>query len=103
LQQDKALYINASTVQYSHPSLPHTCSYIAAQGPLPQTAADFWAMVLEQQVPAVLMLTNCNEAGVVKCSQYFPNTLHSVGTPGSVGKAGSFEIKVSKKLTNAVG
>jgi protein tyrosine phosphatase len=54
-------------------------------------------MVLEQQVPVVLMLTNCNEAGVVKCSQYFPNTLHSVS------KAGSYEVKVSRKTTNAVG
>jgi hypothetical protein len=40
------------------------------------------------QVPAVLMLTNCCEAGMVKCSQYFPHSL------GSVSKAGAYQVKV---------
>lgn len=90
-------YINASTITYSHPSLPHPCRYIAAQGPLPRTAADFWSMVLELQVPVVLMLTNCREAGMVKCSQYFPDQLHAVS------RAGSFEVQVRGGLRKAWG
>lgn len=88
LQQHKVPYINASTITYSHPSLLQPCSYIAAQGPLPRTAADFWAMVLELQVPVVVMLTNCSEGGMVKCSQYFPEQLHGIS------RAGSFEVQV---------
>jgi protein tyrosine phosphatase len=75
-------------VQYTIPSLPTPCSYVATQGPLPGTSVDFWGMVLELQVPAVVMLTNCAEGGVVKCSQYFPHD------QGAVSRVGSYEIKV---------
>jgi protein tyrosine phosphatase len=47
-------YINASAVTYSHPSLAQPVSYIATQGPLPGTTADFWGMVLELQVGGVI-------------------------------------------------
>jgi protein tyrosine phosphatase len=92
LQQPKPPYLNASTITYTTPSLLHTCSYIATQGPLPTTTVDFWAMVHQLQVPAVVMLTNCAEAGVVKCGQYFPHALHSVRTEGG------YEIRVSGKV-----
>lgn len=59
------------------------------QGPLPSTTADFWSMVCELSVPAIVMLGNVTECGVVKCSQYFPQAL------GSITTAGPFEIKVS--------
>lgn len=81
-------YINASSVTFSTPSLPAPCAYIATQGPLPATTADFWAMVWQQRVPAIVMLTNCAEAGMVKCSQYFPDT------PGAVSRVGGYEIQV---------
>jgi protein tyrosine phosphatase len=51
--QRQVAYINASAVGYSHPSLAAPCSYIATQGPLPGTTADFWGMVLELQVGCV--------------------------------------------------
>lgn len=89
LQQPKPPYLNASTITYTTPSLPHNCRYIATQGPLPTTTGDFWAMVHQLRVPAVVMLTNCAEAGVVKCGQYFPHALHSVRTEGG------YEIRVS--------
>ena len=38
------------------------------------------------------MLTNCTEAGMVKCSQYFPDQLHAVS------KAGSLEVQVGRYL-----
>lgn len=46
--------------------------YVATQGPLPSTSADFWAMVAALGSPAVVMLTNAVERGVVKCHPYFP-------------------------------
>ena len=47
--------------------------YIAAQGPLPNTCADFWQMVWEQQSRLVIMLTTKVERGRVKCHQYWPD------------------------------
>lgn len=46
--------------------------YIAAQGPLPHTIADFWQVVWEQSCNTVVMLTATAERGRIKCSQYWP-------------------------------
>eukprot|EP00877_Chromochloris_zofingiensis_P003630 jgi/Chrzof1/13268/Cz07g26250.t1 len=82
-------YINASKVEFSQPSLPYPCRYIATQGPLPSTIQDFWQMLFEQRVPAIIMLTGLSERGVVKCAQYFPATL------GQQQSAASFKIQAS--------
>nr|CAD2198668.1 unnamed protein product [Meloidogyne enterolobii]CAD2201689.1 unnamed protein product [Meloidogyne enterolobii] len=46
--------------------------YICTQGPLPQTVGDFWEMVLQEKVEAVVMLCDTIELNRPKCHQYWP-------------------------------
>ncbi|PIO58927.1 Protein-tyrosine phosphatase, partial [Teladorsagia circumcincta] len=62
-------YINASPVSIKQ---AHR-NYILAQGPLENTCNDFWQMVWEQNVPAVIMLNKVMESGRHKCAVYFPS------------------------------
>uniref|UniRef100_A0A5S6QT60 protein-tyrosine-phosphatase n=1 Tax=Trichuris muris TaxID=70415 RepID=A0A5S6QT60_TRIMR len=66
-------YINASFINMEVPSSGIVNRYIAAQGPLPHTTADFWQVVWEQLCHTVVMLTATVERGRVKCHQYWPN------------------------------
>ncbi|TSK72179.1 Tyrosine-protein phosphatase non-receptor type 13 [Bagarius yarrelli] len=51
--------------------------YIACQGPLPTTLADFWQMVWEQKSNVIAMMTQEVEGGKVKCQRYWPDTLRT--------------------------
>lgn len=62
-------YINASTIADHDPRNP---AYIACQGPLPHTSADFWQMVWEQGSVVIVMLTRLVENGVAMCHRYWP-------------------------------
>lgn len=73
---DGSDYINASHV-HTDPLDPLIPRYLAAQGPLTETAEQFWEMVWEQRVGAVIMLTREVERSRVKCSPYFPSKLGS--------------------------
>jgi len=65
-------YINANFVKMLISSSGVVNRYIAAQGPLPETSADFWLMIWEQRSTLVVMLTMTVERGRVKCHQYWP-------------------------------
>nr|XP_022306852.1 receptor-type tyrosine-protein phosphatase N2-like [Crassostrea virginica] len=62
-------YINASTITDHDPRNP---AYIATQGPLPHTVADFWQMVWEQGSVVIVMLTRLTENGEALCYRYWP-------------------------------
>ncbi|XP_017796150.1 PREDICTED: receptor-type tyrosine-protein phosphatase N2 isoform X1 [Habropoda laboriosa] len=64
-------YINASTIKSTDHD-PRNPAYIATQGPLPQTAADFWQLVWEQGSVVIVMLTRLTEEGVGMCHRYWP-------------------------------
>ncbi|XP_047451818.1 phosphatidylinositol phosphatase PTPRQ, partial [Mugil cephalus] len=61
-------YINASFVSgYLCPN-----EFIATQGPLSSTVADFWRMIWETGTRTIAMLTQCYEKGRIRCHQYWP-------------------------------
>ncbi|XP_050691832.1 uncharacterized protein LOC126983235 isoform X2 [Eriocheir sinensis] len=62
-------YINASPITDHDPRNP---TYIATQGPLEATAADFWQLVWEQGSVVVVMLSRLTENGHSLCHRYWP-------------------------------
>ncbi|XP_053571646.1 receptor-type tyrosine-protein phosphatase N2 [Bombina bombina] len=67
---DNSDYINASPIMDHDPRNP---AYIASQGPLPSTVADFWQMVWENGCVVIVMLTSLAENGVKQCYHYWPD------------------------------
>lgn len=80
-------YINASFINgYNQEN-----AYIAAQGPLRNTISDFWRMVWERKLNAIIMLTETIEAGREKCIQYWPALMD---TPWSLDGSLSITLKM---------
>jgi len=55
--------------------------YIAAQGPTPQTMDHFWHMIWQADTRAIVMVTNVEERGRVKCARYWPEQVSSQADP----------------------
>ncbi|XP_034743631.1 receptor-type tyrosine-protein phosphatase N2-like [Etheostoma cragini] len=68
--QGNSDYVNASPIMDHDPRNP---AYIATQGPLPSTVADFWQMVWENGCVVIVMLTPLVESGVKQCYHYWPD------------------------------
>eukprot|EP00794_Sanderia_malayensis_P003012 gene3012-3470_t len=62
-------YINASYITDVDPRNP---AYIATQGPLDNTVADFWQMIWEQGVVVIVNLTRLSDMGLPQCHRYWP-------------------------------
>ncbi|KAL4635776.1 receptor-type tyrosine-protein phosphatase-like N isoform X1 [Arapaima gigas] len=63
-------YINASTIIEHDPRMP---AYIATQGPLTHTIADFWQMVWESGTTVIVMMTALVEDSEKQCERYWPD------------------------------
>ncbi|XP_036832089.1 phosphatidylinositol phosphatase PTPRQ isoform X2 [Oncorhynchus mykiss] len=73
-------YINASFISgYLCPS-----EFIATQGPLPGTVADFWRMIWETRTRTIAMLIQCYEKGRIRCHQYWPEDNKPVTVFGDI-------------------
>ncbi|CAJ1079185.1 protein tyrosine phosphatase receptor type Na [Xyrichtys novacula] len=67
---NKQDYINASIIFDHDPRQP---AYIATQGPLPHTVADFWQMVWENGCTVIVMMSALVEDGEKQCERYWPD------------------------------
>jgi len=61
-------YINANLVQC--PKIGR--KYILTQGPLPNTCADFWYMIWQENSLSIVMLNKVIEKNMIKCHPYWP-------------------------------
>ncbi|VUZ51548.1 unnamed protein product [Hymenolepis diminuta] len=96
-------YINASFVKLKIPKSSLQKEYIASQGPLPSTCADFWQMCWEQESELIVMLTSIREQGRVKCHKYWPDvnqTSEFSWTHSKYGKSSSSMKYIQLRVSN---
>lgn len=69
-------YINANRIVPDGPedqALISKKEYIATQGCMPNTRADFWQMVWQEKTRVIVMTTKEVERGKPKCVKYWPD------------------------------
>ncbi|XP_078490769.1 receptor-type tyrosine-protein phosphatase epsilon [Ciona intestinalis] len=62
-------YINASYID----GFEKAQTFIATQGPMQETAEDFWTMIWDKQLTTIVMLTRLEEKGINTCYKYWPS------------------------------
>jgi protein tyrosine phosphatase len=82
-------YINANHLDGLAPNTKGR--YLGIQGPLDETANDFWRMMWEQNSSVVVMVTREIEGERVKCAQYWPEGEQPTRT------FGNFEVTCTNK------
>ncbi|NXH38910.1 PTPRN protein, partial [Dicaeum eximium] len=83
-------FINASPIIEHDPRMP---AYIATQGPLSHTIADFWQMVWEHGCTVIVMLSPLAEDSVKQCDRYWPDegsSLYHVYEASVAGRTGTY-------------
>lgn len=83
--------------------------YIATQGPLPDTFADFWHVVWDKKIPLIIMLTAEVEGGQIKCHKYWEDGVYGsrnveAGNGGQLTLTlmSTHQERLSKKTGNSV-
>ncbi|KAF5094208.1 hypothetical protein D0Z00_003649 [Geotrichum galactomycetum] len=88
-------YFNASYITTQDVAL----RYIATQGPLPDTFADFWNVVWAKRVPVIVMLTTEVEGGTTKCHKYWVPGIYGAL---SLTKVSSERVLLSERTGSTV-
>ena len=70
------------TIFISKKGYSHDKKFIATQGPKKETIPDFWRMIFQYRISAIVMLTKLVERGVERCTQYWPEKLNISETYG---------------------
>ena len=66
-------------------------------GPLPQTLADFWRLIWQEDICCVLMMLSVtSDGGIVRCQQYWPDAI------GVAAFYGPFKIIVERINDNEI-
>ncbi|XP_071114600.1 receptor-type tyrosine-protein phosphatase H-like [Haliotis cracherodii] len=77
---DETDYINANYIPgYNSPR-----EFIATQGPMTGTVADFWRMIWEQDVNIIIMLSDLLEKGKPKVDRYWPENMKEAVQYGEI-------------------
>jgi len=87
-------YINASYVG----GLLEGWDYIVTQGTMDSTLVDFWAMVWQEKVPVIVMLTKTFDYIRVMCAQYWPASLHREEEYSYPDNGDGFWVTVKEEL-----
>ena len=87
-------YVGSDFINASHvPGFYSPEHFIAAQAPKPNTLNSFWQMIWEQRIQSIVMLTNLEEMGKKKCTQYWPESV------GAAVQCGSVRVSLLKEET----